>query len=82
MEKQTDRIADYLKSHKGGLTRGEAFGLLLIANFPARVFDMKESGYVFTKISEKNVTGTGHHARWYLEYDPKDPEWKPWNTNG
>lgn len=74
MDIQCVRLVDYFKQRKG-ITRLEAMNILGIGNLPARIFDLRESGYVVDDVWEKNENTGSRYKRYFLKYDPKDPTW-------
>lgn len=74
MDIQCVRLVDYFKQRKG-ITRLEAMNILGIGNLPARIFDLRESGYVIDDVWEKNENTGSRYKRYFLKSDPKDPTW-------
>ena len=77
MDIQEQRLVDYWKLNRVGITRRDAMNTLFIGNLPARVFDLREKGYIIDSVWEKNEATGSRFVRYYLTYDPKDPEWSP-----
>ena len=74
MDIQCVRLVDYFKQRKG-ITRLEAMNILGIGNLPARIFDLRESGYVIDDVWEKNENTGSRYKRYFLKSDPKVPTW-------
>ena len=67
---QNDRVLDYLKNHKDGITSKDAFELFGITRLSGRIFDLRDMGYsiLTTQESSKNRYGdTTTYARYKLE---------------
>ena len=77
MDTQCRRLVDFWKLNKVGITRREAMNLLYIANLPARVNDLRNRGYNIDDIWEKSEVTGSRYKRYFLKYDPTDPEWSP-----
>lgn len=72
---QRARIIEYLKTHDTGLNRYEADELLNVCQFPARIFELKALGHVFTTITEtaEDLNGRIHHEivrHFWREFKP------------
>ena len=71
---QKERILEYIAIH-GSITGVEAFLDLGIMRLPARIFDLKKMGYVFTTmpVTGKNRFGEPFNSvRYFLEKKTKD----------
>lgn len=52
---QCNRLLDYLKSHKKGITTYQAFSVLGIHRISARVADLRERGYHIDTIMHRET---------------------------
>ena len=52
---QCNRLLDYLKSHKRGITTYQAFSILGIHRISARVADLRERGYKIDTIMHRET---------------------------
>ena len=52
---QCDRLLNYLKSHKKGITTYQAFSILGIHRISARVADLRERGYKIDTIMHRET---------------------------
>ena len=77
MHTQCKNMVTYWKTHKGGLTTLDSMKLLGISSFHRRMFELRESGYMIDGVWEKNENTGTKYKRYYLKYDPTDPEWSP-----
>lgn len=81
-EAQQTRILDYLKMHSSGINRYEAEKLLSVCQLAARIFELKERGYLFLTATER---ATDPHcvehegiARYFLTHEAaNDAEGQP-----
>ena len=67
---QHERVLDYLKAHKEGMTSLDAFNLYGIMQMPKRIFILRNLGYKIMSMSEtgKNRFGeTVHYTRYVLK---------------
>lgn len=67
---QHERVLDYLKTHKEGMTSLDAFNLYGIMQMPKRIFILRNLGYKIMSMSEtgKNRFGeTVHYTRYVLK---------------
>ena len=73
---QHERVLDYLKAHKEGMTSLDAFNLYGIMQMPKRIFySQKPKGYKILSMSEtgKNRFGeTVHYTRYVLKGEEDD----------
>lgn len=67
---QCDKIVEYMKSHDG-ITQKEAiqFDCYRLA---ARIFDLRERGYIIDSVREYTDGYFGHHVRYYLVKEPNE----------
>ena len=66
MEKQTETILQYLKTHKNGITSWDAIQKFGITRLGARIYDLKDRGYEFAVMREPNKNNNATHARYVL----------------
>lgn len=72
MKAQHEKILDYLKEHKEGITSLEAFNLYGIMQTPKRIFILRNMGYKILSIGESGVNRFGepvHYTRYVLKED-------------
>lgn len=68
MDRQIDRIVDYMTVHKG-ITQSEASRDLGVARLASRIVDMKKMGFIITSETVKGENRYGqptHFKRYYL----------------
>jgi len=64
---QHERVLDYLKAHKEGMTSLEAFNLYGILQMPKRIFILRNMGYKIMSMSETGKNRFGETVR-YTRY--------------
>ena len=69
---QKERVLEYLKSHKEGMTSLDAFNLYGIMQTPRRIYDLRNEGYKIISKQEvgKNRFGeTVSYVRYILQME-------------
>lgn len=72
MDKQNERVLQYLKTHKKGITSWDAIMKMHITRLGARIFDLKEKGYNIVTVLEPNKDNNANHARYVLMRCPNE----------
>lgn len=67
MKAQHERVLDYLKAHKEGMTSLDAFNLYGILQMPKRIFILRNMGYKIVSIGETGKNRFGEEVR-YTRY--------------
>lgn len=65
-EAQWKKVLDYLKKHHRGITSMRAFWRFRITRLSARIYDLREKGYLIHTFKEPNTFTVGTHARYVL----------------
>ena len=69
------QIIEYLHTHKG-ITQLEATRAFGCTRLPARIWDLKQMGYEFRKVSEKSpVSAHVKYDRYYIKKEPEENKW-------
>ena len=71
---QIDKVLWYLRTHKKGITSMKAFWLFRATRLGARIYELRQKGYVIHTIMEDNTFSDGRHARYVLI---KEPDYQP-----
>lgn len=61
---QCNRLLDYLKGHKRGITTYQAFSILGIHRISARVADLRERGYKIDTVMHRDTDENGMPKVW------------------
>ena len=61
---QCNRLLDYLKDHKKGITTYQAFSILGIHRISARIADLRERGYEIETIMHHETDENGMRKVW------------------
>ena len=69
---QNEKILNYLRKNKKGITSMKAFWRFRITRLSARIYDLREKGKHIITVREANIFNDGYHARYVLV---KDKEW-------
>lgn len=69
---QTETVLRYLRTHRKGLTSMKAFWLFRITRLSAKIFDLRERGFVIQTIMEPNTFCSGNHGRYVLIKEPEE----------
>lgn len=67
---QQQKVLDYLRTHKRGITSMKAFWLFRITRLSDRIFRLRERGYRIVTIKEDNTFVRGQHGRYVLLGEP------------
>ena len=67
---QQQKVLDYLRTHKRGITSMKAFWLFRITRLSDRIFRLREKGYRIATIKEDNTFVRGQHGRYVLLGEP------------
>lgn len=65
---QTDYVLAWLRAY-GSISTMEAFQYLGVTRLSARIFDLKEQGFVFATDKKKSKDGK-HYLAYKISYDP------------
>ena len=68
---QGETVARYLRHHRNGLTSMKAFWLFRITRLGARIYELRQKGYVIQTMKEDNKFCPGQHARYVLIKEPE-----------
>ena len=66
MESQTQKVLDYLMTHKKGLTSMKAFWRWRITRLSAKIYNLREKGYHIITYRDPNTFTKGYHGRYVL----------------
>lgn len=67
---QQQKVLDYLRTHKRGITSMKAFWLFRITRLSDRIFRLRGKGYQIATIKEDNTFTSGKHGRYVLLGEP------------
>lgn len=67
---QEELVLNYMRKHKKGLTSMKAFWLWRITRLGARIYELRQKGYIIQTMKEDNVLRPGQHARYFLIKEP------------
>lgn len=67
-------VINYLRKHRKGLTSMKAFWLWRMTRLGARIYELREKGYIIQTMMEDNTFCPGQHARYVLIKEPTDCE--------
>lgn len=71
---QEEVVLNYLRKHRNGLTSMKAFWLFRITRLSAKIFELRERGFIIKTIMEPNKLCSGSHGRYVLIKEPEtDP---------
>lgn len=69
---QKEIVVKYLRNHRKGLTSMKAFWLFRMTRLGARIYELRQKGYVIHTIREDNTFIPGQHARYVLIKEPEE----------